>query len=1102
MSRRRLATLFCLLPAAVCLVALAGRPMPSHAQTPTEAYARIATWQSVAAPKVSGLFKGPWGVAVGADDRIYVADSALGAVHVLAGDGKPLAIWDGGATGLGAPRDVAVGEGVVYVSDPDAGLIHLLEPDGRVRTSWTVSGNPGGLAYSVARHELFVTTLGSREVLVLGTDGVVKRRWDGSTSNMQEPWGVAVGPDERVYVSDIGADARTVWAFDAQGTLLNGYQVTADGITQSPLDVAVDEDNDLYVVTELQLARFHDGVLVGQPLRTPGGRGVATGPGSGLVTTVQDYRVGFTGVRYYRDRRAVALSATSWGGPFAPLGAIEGPRRLSANRDARVFVLDTWPRVQAWNTDGTPRAQFGVGGIHDIAAGRRGSAYAIDGRRLALWPEDGVGGSLWSWEPPGVDPNMGNPYAWLTLVDAFEIPVFGNAALIHDIGDQRFYAIDTSGNPVAEWAIAPPDGFESVADAALAADKVVLINRTQGRIELRKLADGAVERSWTTPGAPIRLDIGFDNHVYVLNRAGWVWKYALDGTLVAVWPVIDPNLPQAPGQVPVTDIAAGENGLVYVALGEAGEVAVFAPDAGGKPLNPPAVVDRCALVHDKTARPGQIVLGQSVEVQLTVEGECPLADGRSDILLLVDTSGSMSGAKMSAARSAALEFVGQLDYSLNQIGLISFSTDVALVQPLTNNPRALIRAIPGLGDDSGTNLLGAIQLAQTELASPRARPAARKALILLTDGRPNSGVETIESLADEFRNSNVDVYAIGLGLDVDRDFLGGIATSPNYYFEAPTEFDLIQIYNTIARRVVASALLEQVTVTDVLPADMRFVTNSASPPATYDATSRTLSWTQTNVSPGGLRLRYRVEPQAPGRHPTNVRAEADYVDGVGKPGQILFPVPEVMVTKPVVWRAYLPILYRQKCAEVRADVVVAIDTSNSMREGTGVGNQTKLEAAIAAARVFIGQLHLPQDRVALVAFNGTAQTVQPLTGDWLTLLRALDRLPSGSGTRIDLGLDAGVEALAKHAPPNVSVIVLLTDGNQSGGTPADVDRAVARATGAGVHLFTIGLGSDVNRELLIQVAGDEKRAYFAPTAAELAGIYRTIAEAIPCVGEG
>ena len=39
----------------------------------------------MATPKVSGLFKGPWGVAIGADDRIYVADTALGAVHVLAG---------------------------------------------------------------------------------------------------------------------------------------------------------------------------------------------------------------------------------------------------------------------------------------------------------------------------------------------------------------------------------------------------------------------------------------------------------------------------------------------------------------------------------------------------------------------------------------------------------------------------------------------------------------------------------------------------------------------------------------------------------------------------------------------------------------------------------------------------------------------------------------------------------------------------------------------------------------------------------------------------------------------------------------------------------
>ena len=71
------------------------------AQSTSEAYSQVATWRSTAAPAVSGLFKGPWGVDVGADGRIYVADAALGAVHVLAADGTPLFLWQGGAGGLG-----------------------------------------------------------------------------------------------------------------------------------------------------------------------------------------------------------------------------------------------------------------------------------------------------------------------------------------------------------------------------------------------------------------------------------------------------------------------------------------------------------------------------------------------------------------------------------------------------------------------------------------------------------------------------------------------------------------------------------------------------------------------------------------------------------------------------------------------------------------------------------------------------------------------------------------------------------------------------------------------------------------------------------------
>lgn len=1050
---------------------------PTAPGTPTEAWQLLTTIAPIDSPPSSGLYRGPNGIDVGPDDTIYVADGGLRAVHVLERDGTPRALWDGGGA-LGAIRDVAFGGGLLYVTDPDAKAVRVLDGTGAIVDSFAVSGGPIGIAFDDG--QLFVTT-GAGEVRILDETGLLLGLWDSVSSPMDQPWGIDVGGDGRVYVADIVDNV--VYIFDRDGVLQGGMTATIEGTNQAPLDVAVEDraDPEVYIITELHLLRMRSGVSLIVPVANPGARGVAIGPGSGLVTSVQDFRLGFTGLRAFPDRRSVTPVAATWGGPFAPLGSLEGPRRVSANADDRVFVLDNWPRVQVWDTAGAPRTQFGVGSVQDIAAGMRGSVYAIDGHRLVYWAEDGD--AQWTWQPPSTSPDSGPAYGWLTHVDSFEREV-----IALDTGDQHIWRLDFSGNRLADFPISPPDGFTSVGDIALGPGRIFLLDRNSSEIKVLDDTSGDVEETWTVPGRARRLDVLPDGSVAVLLEQGWVWMLAPDGSLRAIWEAGPEGQP--------SDIGAGTSDRVWISLDD-GRITGWGPDADGAPPAVPVFPNRCRIDGDKTASPAEVTLGDDVTIVLELDGDCPLFDARADILLLVDTSGSMGGSKMVAARSAVLEFIGHLDYSLHQVGLITFSTEVDLVQPLTSNPRELIRAVPTLGDDAGTNMTAAMGLALGEFAGERVRDDAKKVIVMLSDGRPNGDPGGLFIMSNSFSAAGGEIYTIGLGLDVASDFMRNFATAPDFYFESPTEYELSKVYESIARRVGASALLRSVTVVDELPEDMSYVRRSSVPAARLDPVARTLTWELSTIPSAGMTLRYRVTPERTGRRPTNVSAVAEFVDGAGAAGSYTFPVPEIDVTAPVSWSIYLPIADRLSCPKARVDVALVFDTSSSMREPLP-GGGSNLDAAVQAGRIFISQLSLGRDRVAIAAFNSDGFVVQPLTDDALTAVGALDRLPTGIGTRIDYGLAAARDALPPGDSERLRAIVLLTDGRQAG---AAIDAAFEQADAAraeGTIIYTIGLGPGADMESLERIAGDPRRARFAPDERELASIYREIAALIPC----
>jgi uncharacterized protein YegL len=81
---------------------------------------------------------------------------------------------------------------------------------------------------------------------------------------------------------------------------------------------------------------------------------------------------------------------------------------------------------------------------------------------------------------------------------------------------------------------------------------------------------------------------------------------------------------------------------------------------------------------------------------------------------------------------------------------------------------------------------------------------------------------------------------------------------------------------------------------------------------------------------------------------------------------------------------------------------------------------------------------------------------------------------------------------------NNAVLILLTDGRPTNVGEAEVLRAAERVHEAGVLVFTIGLGPEVDHELLRVIASMPEWYFYAPDTSDLSEIYERIAYSIPC----
>ena len=182
---------------------------------------------------------------------------------------------------------------------------------------------------------------------------------------------------------------------------------------------------------------------------------------------------------------------------------------------------------------------------------------------------------------------------------------------------------------------------------------------------------------------------------------------------------------------------------------------------------------------------------------------CTTARAALDVVLAIDISSSMNApttaggpTKLAAAQAAALAFIDALRDG-DRVAVVAFDGQAALSLPLTADRAAATAAVAALTTGVGTALDAGIATAARALGDDR--PDAVRAIIVVTDGRPSTGIAPALAAAAEARAAGIVLHAVGLGDDVDAVLLTEIAGDAGRYHAAPGAEDLVAVYGGLGR---------------------------------------------------------------------------------------------------------------------------------------------------------------------------------------------------------------------------------------------------------------------------------------------------------------
>ncbi len=178
-----------------------------------------------------------------------------------------------------------------------------------------------------------------------------------------------------------------------------------------------------------------------------------------------------------------------------------------------------------------------------------------------------------------------------------------------------------------------------------------------------------------------------------------------------------------------------------------------------------------------------------------------------DIIYVIDTSGSMAGDRIDAAKRAAIALAHKGIKSGDRVGIVGFDSRAEVVAPLSADLESIITSVMALKPGGSTDIGEAIRTAVDEFKTHGSRDRDWH-VILLTDGVPTKGEPTPEDKAYSETmaavNEGVTISTIGIRLPEEGirviEQIAGMAGGRSYHVTDPEDLTLITLMEYSARQ--------------------------------------------------------------------------------------------------------------------------------------------------------------------------------------------------------------------------------------------------------------------------------------------------------------